>query len=58
VRELTPNLTPERFNIKTMSARIAEKGDLWADFWTRRLKIEDVMERLGASLAGRKAGGS
>ena len=58
VRELTPNLTPERFNIKTMSARIAEKGDLWADFWTRRLKIEDVMERLGASVAGRKAGGS
>jgi bifunctional non-homologous end joining protein LigD len=57
VRELTGSLTPEKFNIKTMAARIAEKGDLWADFWTRRLKIEDVMERLSASV-GKKAGGS
>ena len=56
-RELKPTLAPEKFNIKTMVARVEEKGDLWADFWTRRLRIEDVMERLSASVAaGRKTG--
>jgi bifunctional non-homologous end joining protein LigD len=50
-RELKPNLVAEKFNIKTMISRVQEKGDLWADFWTKRLKLEDVMERLSASLA-------
>ena len=57
-RELRPNLTPEKFNIKTMVTRVAEKGDLWADFWTRRLKIEEVMERLSATVAGGRQSGS
>jgi bifunctional non-homologous end joining protein LigD len=57
-RELQPKLTPEKFTIKTMVARVAEKGDLWADFWTRRLKIEDVMERLSATVAGGRQSGS
>jgi len=51
-RELRANLVPEKFNIKTMAARVEQKGDLWADFWTRRLRIEDVMDKLSASLAG------
>ena len=50
-RELKPGLVAEKFNIKTMPARVEEKGDLWSEFWTKRLKLEDVMERLSASLA-------
>jgi bifunctional non-homologous end joining protein LigD len=49
-RELKPNLAAEKFNMKTMPARVQEKGDLWADFWTKRLKLEDVMERLSTSV--------
>jgi bifunctional non-homologous end joining protein LigD len=49
-RELKPNLVAEKFNMKTMPARLQEKGDLWADFWTKRLKLEDVMERLSATV--------
>ena len=51
-RELKANLVAEKFNIKTMAARVEENGDLWADFWTRRLRIEDVMDKLSASVAG------
>jgi bifunctional non-homologous end joining protein LigD len=50
-RELKPTLVAEKFNMKTIYARVQEKGDLWADFWTKRLKLEDVMERLSASVA-------
>ena len=49
-RELKPTLVAEKFNMKTMHARVQEKGDLWADFWTRRLRLEDVMERLSVSV--------
>src|SRR5499433_178000 len=51
VRELKPNLVAEKFNIKTMPARVEEKGDLWTDFWSNRLKLEDVMDELSASVA-------
>jgi len=50
-RELKPNLVAEKFNIKTMPARVEEKGDLWTDFWSNRLKLEDVMDELSASVA-------
>ena len=53
-RELKANLAAEKFNIKSMIARVEEKGDLWANFWTKRLKLEDVMERLSANVAGGK----
>ena len=53
-RELGGKLVAEKFNIKTMPERVEEKGDLWADFWKRRLKIEDVMESLSASVEGGK----
>jgi bifunctional non-homologous end joining protein LigD len=53
-RELKANLAADKFNIKSMVARVEEKGDLWADFWTKRLKLEDVMERLSASVEGGK----
>jgi bifunctional non-homologous end joining protein LigD len=50
-RELKPNLVAEKFNIKTMPARVEEKGDLWTDFWSNRLKLEEVMDELSASVA-------
>src|SRR5215470_16897522 len=50
-RELKPNLVAEKFNIKTMPARVEEKGDLWTDFWSKRLKLENVMDELSASVA-------
>ena len=51
--ELKPNLAAEKFNMKTMPARVQDKGNLWADFWTKRLKLEHVMERLSASVENR-----
>jgi len=45
-RELRPSLRPETLNIKTVFARLKEKGDLWADFWKRRQRLEDAIESL------------
>jgi bifunctional non-homologous end joining protein LigD len=46
-RELRPNLLPEKLNMKTIFARLKEKGDLWADFWKRRQRLEPAIELLG-----------
>ena len=45
-----PNLVAEKFNIETMPARVEKIGDLWREFWERRLRIEDVMEKLSATV--------
>jgi bifunctional non-homologous end joining protein LigD len=45
-RELKPNLKPEALNIKTILARLKEKGDLWADFWKSRQRLEPAIELL------------
>ncbi|HKE07831.1 MAG TPA: DNA ligase D [Candidatus Acidoferrum sp.] len=45
-RELRPRLRPESLNIKTIFARLKEKGNLWADFWNRRQKLEEAIELL------------
>jgi bifunctional non-homologous end joining protein LigD len=45
-RELRTSLRPEALNIKTISARLKEKGDLWADFWKKRQRLEDAVELL------------
>jgi DNA primase len=45
-RELRASLRPETLNIKTILARLKEKGDLWADFWKRRQRLEDAIESL------------
>ena len=47
-RELRAGLRADKFNLKTMIARVAEKGDLWADFWKRRQRIEPAVEKLSA----------
>ena len=45
-RELRKNLRPETLNIKTIFARLKEKGDLWGDFWKRRQRLEQAIELL------------
>jgi len=45
-RELRPTLKPESLNIKTISARLKEKGDLWADFWKKRQRLDQAIELL------------
>jgi bifunctional non-homologous end joining protein LigD len=45
-RELRAGLQPETLNIKTVFARLKEKGDLWADFWKRRQRLEGAIESL------------
>jgi bifunctional non-homologous end joining protein LigD len=50
-RELRPSLKPENLNIKTISARLKEKGDLWKDFWKSRQRIEAAIEALSTGMA-------
>jgi len=45
-RELRPSLRPETLNIKTVFARLKEKGDLWGDFWKQRQRLEGAIEAL------------
>src|SRR5438477_6713439 len=52
-RELRPSLHPETLNIKTMFARLKEKGDLWADFWKRRQRLEQAIELLSTRMPPR-----
>jgi bifunctional non-homologous end joining protein LigD len=44
--ELRPSLRPETLNIKTVFARLKEKGDLWGDFWKQRQRLEGAIEAL------------
>ena len=50
-RELRAALKPESLSIKSIFSRIDKIGDLWADFWNRRQKIEPAIERLGRLVA-------
>ena len=56
-RELKPTLRPESLNIKTIWARLQEKGDLWSDFWKKRQRLDEAIERLSAQMPapGRKS---
>jgi bifunctional non-homologous end joining protein LigD len=51
IRELRPALRPDRFNLKTFFTRLKDKGDLWADFWKSRQRIEAAVEQFGANPA-------
>jgi len=52
-RELRPSLRPETLNIKTVFARLKDKGDLWGDFWKRRQRLEDAIESLSRRMPSR-----
>jgi bifunctional non-homologous end joining protein LigD len=45
-RELRASLKPEALNIKTILPRLKEKGDLWANFWDKRQRLEPAIELL------------
>jgi DNA primase len=46
-------LRPETLNIKSLFARFKEKGDLWADFWKRRQRLEQAVELLSEGMPPR-----
>jgi len=50
-RELRASLKPESLNIKSISARLKEKGDLWANFWNSRQRLENAIELLSAQMS-------
>ena len=50
-RELRASLKPEQLNMKNILARIQKKGDLWADFWKSRQRIEKAVELLGTDVS-------
>jgi bifunctional non-homologous end joining protein LigD len=52
-RELRPTLSPETLNIKTIFTRLKEKGDLWADFWKHRQRLEQAIELLSERVPSR-----
>jgi bifunctional non-homologous end joining protein LigD len=49
-RELKPTLLPEKLNIRTVFSRLEKSGDLWADFWTQRQRLEPAIERLSEQM--------
>ena len=52
--ELRSGLLPERFNLKTITARLTDKGDLWRDFWISRQRIEIGIEKLNGIVLTRE----
>jgi len=50
-RELRASLKPESLNIKSIGARLKEKGDLWANFWNSRQRLENAIELLSAQMS-------
>jgi bifunctional non-homologous end joining protein LigD len=51
--ELRTSLRPANLNIKTIFARLKEKGDLWGDFWKRRQRLEAAIEALSSGVPAR-----
>ncbi len=49
-RELRRTLSPRRFTLANMAARLKKYGDLWADFWQHRQRLEPALEQLGHQL--------
>ena len=52
-RELRPNLRPENLNMTSVFPRLKEKGDLWADFWNDRQRLEQAIELLSQRMPPR-----
>jgi len=50
-RELKATLRPANLNMKTVFARLEQKGDLWKEFWNRRQRLEHAIELLGSRVA-------
>jgi bifunctional non-homologous end joining protein LigD len=44
--ELKKGLDPAKFTLKTVPARLAKRGDPWADFWKKPQKLENAIARM------------
>jgi bifunctional non-homologous end joining protein LigD len=53
-QELRANLRPETLNIKTIFDRLKDKGDLWADFWQKRQRLEEAIELLSSRIPDKR----
>jgi len=51
--ELRRSLRLDRFNMKTIFARLEELGDLWSNFWENRQKLEDALGLLDTQVPSR-----
>jgi len=49
--ELRTTLKPDHLNLKTLPSRLKEKGDLWANFWNQRQRLESAINKLSTNLA-------
>jgi bifunctional non-homologous end joining protein LigD len=47
VGELRSGLEPEQWNLSTIRARVGEIGDLWANFWKSRQRLETLFKHAG-----------
>jgi bifunctional non-homologous end joining protein LigD len=48
--ELTAKISPETWNLSSIRRRMDKVGDLWADFWKHRQRLEPAVRRLEGSL--------
>jgi bifunctional non-homologous end joining protein LigD len=48
--EMVSSLRADRFNIETIRARLEKRGDLWADFWSKRQRLEKAIEAVSGQL--------
>jgi len=46
LKELKRGLKPEKFNVRTIFARLKKEGDPWEEFWKKRQRLETATERL------------
>ena len=53
-KELKATLKPEAMNIRTEFTRLKEKGDLWADFWRKRQRLDRALELLSKRMESGK----
>lgn len=47
--DLRNDLKPEKWNLETIRRRVESVGDLWADFWKSRQKLETLVETSGTA---------
>jgi bifunctional non-homologous end joining protein LigD len=52
--ELRSSLHQEKLNLRTIFARLKDKGDLWADFWNSSQRIEQAIGQLSSKVLNRE----
>jgi len=52
--ELRSSLRQQELNLRTIFARLKDKGDLWADFWNSPQRIEEAINQLSSNVLDRK----